>query len=126
VILIQPSTFFRRNAVYHAGGFRAESKACWDGELFLEMARAGAEFAVVDEFWSAYRIHMESVTGSKSSAARIFQTQAKIFSRVKGREQGGFDKCLTWGYRMLRHVLNLRDTWERIRRGPVFARKLND
>jgi glycosyltransferase involved in cell wall biosynthesis len=124
VVLIQPSTFFRRKTFRQAGGFRAESKACWDGELFLEMARAGAKFAVVDQFWSAYRIHEQSVTGSKSSAARISQTQAKIFSRVKGREPRGYDTLLTYGYRLLRHVLNPRDTWERVRRGPVFGRAL--
>jgi glycosyltransferase involved in cell wall biosynthesis len=125
VVLIQPSTFFRRKTFQRAAGFRAESKACWDGELFLEMARAGAKFAVVDHFWSAYRIHEQSVTGSKSSAACVSQTQAKIFSRVKGREPRGYDGLLTYGYRLLRHVLNPRDTWERVRRGPVFGRTLD-
>jgi glycosyltransferase involved in cell wall biosynthesis len=125
VVLIQPSTFFRRKVFNHAGGFRPESKACWDGELFLEMARGGAKFAIVDEFWSAYRIHPLSVTGTKSSAARVIETQAKIFSRVKGREPRGYDTLLTYGYRLLRHVLNPLDTWERVRRGPVFGRSLD-
>jgi glycosyltransferase involved in cell wall biosynthesis len=126
VFLIQPSTFFRRSFFEQVGGFREESKACWDGELFLEMARAGAKFAIVDEFWSAYRIHPNSVTGSKSSEARVIQTQAKIFSRVKGRQPSGYDKLLTRWYRLLRHILNPLDTWERIRRGPVFARTLDN
>ena len=125
VILIQPSTFFRRKVFYQAGGFRVENKACWDGELFLEMACAGAKFAIVDEFWSAFRLHAQSITGSKTSAARVIETQAKIFSRVKGREPQGCDALLTYGYRFLRHVLNPRDTWERIRRGPVSGRILD-
>lgn len=124
VVLIQPSTFFRREAFQQAGGFHSESKACWDGELFLEMARNGAKFAVVDQFWSAYRLHEQSVTGSKSSAALVNQTQATILSRVKGRKPRGYDILLTFGYRLLRHVLNPRDTWERVRRGPVFGRTL--
>lgn len=125
VVLIQPSTFFRRKTFDQAGGFRPESKACWDGELFLEMARAGARFAIVDQFWSAYRLHEQSVTGSKSSAALIDQTEARIFLRVKGRKPRGYDTVLTYGYRLIRHVLNPRDTWERIRRGPVFGRTLD-
>lgn len=126
VFLIQPSTFFRREMFELVGGFRAESEACWDGELFLEMARAGTKFAIVDEFWSAYRIHANSVTGTKSSETRVVETQAKIFLRIKGRQPGRYDKLLTYLYRLLRHFLNPLDTWERIRRGPVFARTLDD
>jgi glycosyltransferase involved in cell wall biosynthesis len=125
VILLQPSTFFRREIFARAGGFRAESRACWDGELFLEMARCGGKFAVVHDFWSAYRIHAESMTGSKSNAMRIQQTQDAIFSRVTGRQPQRFDRLLTFGYRLLRHLLNPIDTWERIRRGPVFGRPLD-
>ena len=75
------------------------------------MARNGAKFAVVDQFWSAYRLHEQSVTGSKSSAALVNETQATILSRVKGRKPRGYDILLTFGYRLLRHVLNPRDTW---------------
>ena len=40
VVLVQPSTFFRRDAYMRVGGFNAGNRATWDGELFLEMARA--------------------------------------------------------------------------------------
>jgi hypothetical protein len=45
--------------------------------------------------------------------------------RIKGRQLRIFDKALAFGYRMLRHILNPIDTWERIRRGPVSGRRLN-
>jgi glycosyltransferase involved in cell wall biosynthesis len=125
VILLQPSTFFRRTIFDRAGGFHAESRACWDGELFIEMARVGGKFAIVDEFWSAYRIHAESMTGSKSSAMRVQQTLDAIFTRVKGRQPQKYDRLLAFGYRVLRHILNPMDTWERVRRGSVFGRPLN-
>jgi glycosyltransferase involved in cell wall biosynthesis len=125
VILMQPSTFFRRKIFDRAGGFHAESRACWDGELFLEMARAGGKFAVVDEFWSGYRIHAESMTGSRSNSTRIQQTRDAIFTRVMGREPKSYDRLVALGYRVLRHVLNPMDTWERIRRGPVFGRSVD-
>lgn len=126
VILLQPSTFFRRKIFDRAGGFHAESRACWDGELFLEMSRAGGKFAVVDEFWSSYRIHAESMTGSKSNSMRIQRTYDAIFTRVMGRQPQRYDRLLAFGYRVLRHILNPMDTWERVRRGPVFGRSLDD
>ena len=125
VLLMQPSTFFRRRIFDRAGGFRRENRACWDGELFLEMARAGGRFAVVDRFWSAFRIHSGSVTGSKSSAKLIRQTEDSIFARVTGKRPRGYDRMLAFGYRMLRHVRNPMDTWERVRRGPVFGRRMD-
>jgi len=125
VILIQPSTFFRRAIFDRAGGFRVESKACWDGELFLEMARKGGKFALVNQFWSAYRIHPESMTGSTSNATRIRQAQDNIFSRVMGRPPRVYDRLLAHGHRVIRRILNPTDTWERIRRGPVFGRPIN-
>ena len=125
VILLQPSTFFRRGIFDRAGGFRPENRICWDGELFLEMALAKGKFEVVDEFWSAYRIHSESITGSKSNAIRIRQSHNAIFQRVMGREPRKYDRLIALGYRLLRHILNPMDTWERVRRGPVFGRTLD-
>jgi len=122
VILMQPSTFFRRSIFDRAGGFRVESRACWDGELWLEMARAGGRFAVTNEFWSAYRIHPESMTGAKSNLMKIRQTEDAIFLRVVGRVPNKRDRLFTLWYRLIRKILNPADTWERIRRGPVFGR----
>ena len=126
VILMQPSTFFRQSIFSRAGGFHAESRACWDGELFLEMARAGGKFSVVNEFWSAYRIHSESMTGCRANARRIEQTRDAIFARVMGRQPRESDRILAMGFRVLRHILNPRDTWERVLRGPVFGRSVVD
>src|ERR1039458_5516378 len=105
VILIQPSTFFRRSIFEEADGFRVENRATWDGELFLNMALAGGKFAVADEFWSAFRIHPESITGSKESAKLVHETLREMRSRVKGRQPKKYDELLTFGCGILRHVL---------------------
>lgn len=126
VILIQPSTFFRRDIFERVGGFNIENKAIWDGELFLEMARAGGRFAVAKEFWSAYRLHAQSITGSKSIADRMHRTRSEIFSRVKGRQPREYDKLLAYLFRFYRYVSNPVDTLERIRRGSVFGRRLDN
>ncbi len=124
--MLQASTFFRRTIFDRAGGFRPENRVSWDGELFLEMALAKGNFAIVDEFWSGYRIHSESITGSKTNTIRIMQSHDAIFERVMGREPRKYDRLIALGYRMLRHFLNPLDTWERIRRGPVFGRPIDD
>ena len=90
------------------------------------MALAGGKFAVADEFWSAFRLHPQSITGSKESAKLVRESLLEMLSQVKGRQPQKYDKVLTFGHGILRHVLNPLDTWERIRRGPVYGRSLDN
>lgn len=124
-ILMQPSTFFRSSIFDRTPGFNVNNKVNFDGELYLEMALAGARFAVTNEIWSGYRIHPQSVTGSKSSAEKIERARAEMFKLVKGRLPGRSDKLVAFGFRILRKILNPVDTWERITRGPVFGRQIS-
>ena len=126
VLIIQPSTFFRRSIFERAGGFNANNKIAWDSELFLQMARAEGRFEVVDEFWSGYRLHPQSITGATSSENRIKEHVAELIRIVKGRPARGYDKLLRMMYCSLRHLLHPISAWERIRRGPVFGRSLDD
>lgn len=123
-ILMQPSTFFKSAAYRQTPGFNVKNKVNFDGEIFLQMAMNGAKFSVVDEVWSSYRVHPQSITGSRSSRVKVQEAQAEMFRLVKGRRPHRFDRLLVIGGRILRHMLNPTDTWERIRRGPVFARRL--
>ncbi len=123
-ILMQPSTFFRSASYRLTSGFNVNNKVNFDGELFLQMALMGAKFAVVDEVWSSYRIHPQSITGSKSNLEKSREAQAEMFRLVKGRRPHRIDNLLLVGGRILRHVLNPKDTWERICRGTVFGRRL--
>jgi glycosyltransferase involved in cell wall biosynthesis len=126
VVILQPSTFFRRQIFDRAGGLNVNNRVIWDGELFLDMALAGGRFAVTNQFWSAYRIHRQSISGSLANTERIRQTNAAMFLRVMKRQPTRADRILGFGCRVLRHVLNPIDTWERLRRGPVFGRRLDD
>jgi glycosyltransferase involved in cell wall biosynthesis len=126
VILLQQSTFFRRGIYEKVGGFCSENTMCWDAELYLDMARAGGKFAIVNEFWSAFRIYSQSITGEKTNTAIDHQTRAEMFLRATGRQFQACDALLVHFYRLLRHVLNPLDTWETIRRGPVFGRSYED
>lgn len=121
VILMQPSTFFRKSIFDRTNGFNVENRMSWDSELFLDMALAGAKFALVEEFWSGFRVHGHSITNSRT-IGKMHKAQAAVFSRITGRERRKTDEFVTFVYRMLRHILNPRDTWERICRGPVGGR----
>ena len=44
-------------------------------------------------------------------------------TRTMGREPNGVDKKLKVGFQIWKHLMNPRDTLERILRGPVFQRK---
>ncbi len=124
-VLIQPSTFFRRRIFDRAGGFNIENKAIWDGELFLDMACAGGSFAVVNRFWSGYRLHANSITGSKKLEERMHKARSRMFSRVQGRDIRQYDRLLGSALRLYRHLSNPLDSMERILRGPVFGRPLD-
>jgi len=126
VVILQPSSFFRRQIFDRAGGFNVNNRVIWDGELFLDMALAGGRFAVTNQFWSAYRIHRQSISGSLANTEKIRQMNDAMFLRVMKRPRGRVDRVIGFGCRVLRHLLNPIDTWERLRRGPVFGRSLDD
>jgi glycosyltransferase involved in cell wall biosynthesis len=122
VVLVQPSTFFRRRAFEQTNGFNPANRVYWDGELFLDMARAGCKFDLSNRIWSGYRLHEESITASK----RLQQTGKEVldglFCQVIGRPRSSRDARLEFLYRIWKHFANPRDTVERILRGPVFGR----
>ena len=62
--LIQQSTFFRASAFHEVEGFNTENRVSWDGELWFEMALAGARFKRCHGFWSCFRMHPDSITVS--------------------------------------------------------------
>ncbi len=122
IFLMQASTFFRREIFDRVGGFNVKNRISWDGEMFINMALAGGKFAVADQFWSAYRVHKGSITGTRSNKERLQRSHAEMFASVMGRPPGMADTAISFGFKLRRKILNPRDTWERILRGPVFGR----
>lgn len=124
VILIQPSTFFRRSAFERTRGFNTANRATWDGELFFDMARAGCRFAISESIWSGYRLHEQSVTSTKRLGEERQQAIERRFRVALGRDRTHLDRAIEVLFRFLKHVFNPRNTIQRILRGPVFGRKL--
>jgi glycosyltransferase involved in cell wall biosynthesis len=127
VVLVQPSTFFRRRAFERTNGFNPKNRATWDGELFFDMAYAGCRFGLSEKIWSGYRLHVQSKTSSWDPEEERRRTQVvqERFRRVVGRSPNNLDKCMMFAHRLWKHLLNPRDTVERILRGPVVRRKLD-
>jgi glycosyltransferase involved in cell wall biosynthesis len=119
-ILSQPSTFFRAEAFRGTGGFNADNRSNWDGELFVDMALAGMRFALVPEFWSRYRVHDAGITGSGKLHDLHQAHRMRMFRKIKRRELRPFDRLLGAGARYARKILNPHDTMERLRHGPVY------
>jgi glycosyltransferase involved in cell wall biosynthesis len=122
VALIQPSTFFRRSAYEKTPGFNISNRATWDGELFFSMARAGCKFGRSGDIWSGYRLHRQSITASKSTEEAVGKVAEGIFLQVMGRPRNRWDKGIEKVLRVWKHLVNPRNTMERIFRGPVFGR----
>ncbi|MBU4181727.1 MAG: glycosyltransferase [Gammaproteobacteria bacterium] len=122
-IIIQPSSFFLNSAYLSTNGFNAKNKSNWDDELFVEMALSGKKFKLVNEIWSAYRVHNESITGTGKLAALHSQYRARIFEKILGKPYSERSRLLEIALKIRRKLVNYRDTIQRIINGPVFMSK---
>jgi hypothetical protein len=94
-----------------AGGFNENNRISWDGELLVDMARAGCRFAMVDEYWSVFSIYPGSITFS-AKHSRLFQTNhARMFQAITRRD---YDRTSRVLFRLARV-----EKWLRNPRVPV-------
>lgn len=122
VLVVQPSTFFRRSIFEKVGGFNVENMSNWDGELFIDFALAGAKLKRVNQFWSGYRVHGESITGSGRLATLHAKYRQDMFEKIMGRPWTLKDNLSSRLMRFKKHLFNPRATLERLRYGPMFGR----
>ncbi len=87
-IVVQQSTFFRRSAFVEAGGFNAANRTCWDGELLVRFSQTGKRFKLVNDYWSLFRIHDSSISGTGRLEELYRSDEARIFQDVMGRPPG--------------------------------------
>ncbi len=94
VSVLQQSTFFRREAFDHTSGFNTRNATCWDGELLVDLALAGARFHHVCADWSAFRLHAGGISGSRRLEKQYREDLIRLRARAAGREPGTVDACL--------------------------------
>jgi glycosyltransferase involved in cell wall biosynthesis len=120
-VLMQPSTFFKKDAFRLISGFNVGNRSNWDGELFVDMALNGAKYGLINDVWSGYRVHADSVTGSKNLNGLIYIYGLHIFKKIMGRDRRLFDNVLSIGYRLAKHIKNPAGLYQRIVHGPVYG-----
>lgn len=120
-VIMQPSTFFKKEVYCLTGGFNIENRSNWDGELFVDMGLSGAKFGLVKDVWSVYRVHPNSVTGSKSLDTLIHLFGERIFKKIMGRDKQPFDNVLAIAYRIAKHIRNPAGLYQRVAYGPVYG-----
>jgi len=90
-VVIQQSTFFRREAYMKVDGFNDKNKTSWDAELLLQMALTGAKVKIINRYWSLFTIHPDSLTGSQSLPNEVRANHARYFEMVMGRKEKRID-----------------------------------
>jgi glycosyltransferase involved in cell wall biosynthesis len=103
-LVLQQSTFYRADAFRAVGGFNTQNRTSWDAEILLDMSLRKMHLVHVRGYWSVFRIHSESITGSQRLAQQSRATHARYFRTVMGREKGPLDRALSkfvFGYSLL-------------------------
>lgn len=94
VSVLQQSTFFRREVFDRTAGFNTLNVTCWDGELLVDLALAGARFRHVRADWAAFRLHAEGISGSGRLEARYREDRRRFVARTIGRSPSPIDPVL--------------------------------
>lgn len=84
-VVYQQATFFRKE-IFDRTGFNLENQTCWDGELIVDMAIAGANIHQTSKILGEFRIYPESITGSGRFREQIRSDHARIAHKILGRE----------------------------------------
>jgi len=103
-LVLQQSTFYRADAFRAVGGFNTQNRTSWDAELLMDMSLRSLQLIHVRGYWSVFRIHSESITGSQRLAEESRSTHARCFRTVMGREKKLLDRVLSkfvLGYTLL-------------------------
>jgi glycosyltransferase involved in cell wall biosynthesis len=109
---VQQGHFFRRSVF---PGFNVENRTCWDGELLVDMAVAGARILNVPEQLGAFRLYPETITGSGRLAARMAIDMARLTEKALGRPPRSVDAVAAPLFRLARRLADPAATFEGLR-----------
>lgn len=99
---LQQATFFRRVAFEGIGGFNVNNRSCWDGELLVDMVRRGSKIKYLDQDLALFRIHAQSITGSRRHSEMMKADADRMFSLARGRRWTALDTVRTYLFRIER------------------------
>ncbi len=99
---LQQATFFRRAAFESVGGFNAANRSCWDGELLVDMVRKGAKVKYLNQDLALFRLHPQSITGSRRHSEMMKADADRMFSLSRGRRWTALDTVRAYLFRVER------------------------
>jgi glycosyltransferase involved in cell wall biosynthesis len=79
----QQSNFFRREMFERVGGFNVANRISWDSELIVDMALAGARFGYTDRVIGNFRLHAESITGSRQHLEPAQKNLERVGEKIR-------------------------------------------
>ena len=116
-VIAQQSTFFRAALFRKTKGLDIRLSVHWDTELFLDLLEASDKQLYVDDFFGAFRIHDESITGGKKLEMESRAYMRARFERIMGRPWRTSDYPVWFFYRVRKYVREPRALIEWLRRG---------
>jgi glycosyltransferase involved in cell wall biosynthesis len=99
---LQQATFFRRPSFEAVGGFNVNNRSCWDGELVVDMIRQGARVRYLNQDLALFRIHAQSITGSRRHREMMKADADRMFSISRGRRWTVLDAARVYLFRLER------------------------
>ncbi len=121
-ILIQPSTFIRHKAFQMTTGFNVHNSSNWDSELIVDLFEKEANFKQLKRFWSGYRIHQGSITGTAQLDEKINAWGRRRYEKLVGKKPNDFYfKTIGQYFRAMRIFRNPSIVLDRIRSGKVYG-----
>lgn len=99
--IFQQGTFFRRRIFEKIDGFNEENRTCWDSELVVDLALAGARFARTLRILGEFRVHSESITGSGRLTEQYRRDRARIADKI---ESAGVPLYPLWQAELMRLI----------------------
>lgn len=109
---VQQGHFFRRSAY---PGFNIANRTCWDGELLVDMALAGARIRNVPEQLGAFRLYPDTITGSGRMAEQMARDLARLTEKALGRPPRATDALATPLHLLARRLSDPAATIEGLR-----------
>jgi glycosyltransferase involved in cell wall biosynthesis len=84
-LVLHQSTFYARKKLNERGiHFRSDNRTCWDAEILMDTYEAGLKISRVKDLWGIFRIHDESITGSKRIRDIYIQEHVALAERALG------------------------------------------
>ena len=112
---VQQANFFRATAFAAAGGFNIANRTCWDAELLVDLALAGARVRNVQDRLGGFRMYGESITGSGRFAEQTAKDLARIAEKALGRPRAPGDALRAPLYRLWRQATHPAGAIEGVR-----------